>query len=195
MRERKGADMIFRQAKTADLDAVMAVIEDGRTTLANLGLDQWQGSEPSRETIASDISNGFSYLVADDADETVLATVCFWDCGEPDYDRVISGAWLTDSPNSQEAARGSGAPITYAALHRLASCAASRRKGVASFMIRSCFDLACKKGLASVRADTHAGNVPMQRTFEKLGMTRCCEVLISNPTEATKLRIGYEMAL
>lgn len=187
--------MIFRQARAADLDAVMAVIEDGRSALADLGLDQWQGSEPSRKTLVSDIANGCNYLVADDADETVLATVCFWDCGEPDYDRVVSGAWLTDSPNSPEAARKSGAPITYVALHRLASSAASRRKGVASFMIRSCFDLARKRGLASVRADTHAGNIPMQRTFEKLGMTRCCEVHITNPTEATKLRIGYEIAL
>lgn len=187
--------MIFRQAQSADLDAVMAVIEDGRSALANLGLDQWQGSEPSRKTLASDIADGCSYLVADDADETVLATVCFWDCGEPDYDRVISGAWLAPSPNSQKAACASGAPITYAALHRLASSAASRRRGVASFMIRSCFSLAREKGLASVRADTHAGNVPMQRTFEKLGMTRCCEVRITNPTEATKLRIGYEIVL
>lgn len=187
--------MIFRQANAADLDAVMAVIEDGRASLANLGLDQWQGAEPSRDTIASDIARGLSYLVSDDADETVLATVCFWDCGEPDYDRLSSGAWLTESPNSQEAARALNVPITYAALHRLASSAASRRKGVASFMIRSCFDLTREKGLVSVRADTHAGNIPMQRTFEKLGMSRCCEVQITNPTEATKLRIGYEIVL
>lgn len=187
--------MIFRQATTADIDAVMAVIEDGRMALANLGLDQWQGAEPSRETIASDIACGYSYLVANDADNTVLATVCFWDCGEPDYDRVVSGSWLTDSPNSLETALKSDAPITYVALHRLASSASSRRKGVASFMIRSCFDLARERGLESVRADTHAGNIPMQRTFEKLGMARCCEVHITNPTEATKLRVGYEIAL
>lgn len=187
--------MIFRQAQAADVDAVMGVIEDGRTALANLGLDQWQGAEPSRATVASDIAKGLSYLVADDADKQVLATVCFWDCGEPDYDRLISGAWLADLPNSQEAAQESGAPITYVALHRLATSSTARRKGVASFMIRSCFDLAREKGLVSVRADTHAGNIPMQRTFEKMGMTRCCEVQITNPTEATKLRIGYEVVL
>ena len=62
-------------------------------------------------------------------------------------------------------------------------------------MVKRCIDDALIRGFRSVRADTHEGNIPMQRTFEKLGMKRCCEIEISNPLEATKKRVGYEIVL
>ena len=50
-------------------------------------------------------------------------------------------------------------------------------------------------GMASVRVDTHAGNVPMQRLLVSLGFRHCCDVTISNDLEPTKLRLGYELVL
>lgn len=184
--------MEFRPATEQDFDAVMKIIENGRAALAELGIDQWQGGSPNEAMIREDIALGRSMVAVErDADGTehLMGTLAFV-CGDADYDRILAGAWLTDSANKPE----DGA-VTYAALHRVAVAANARRRGVASFMIAASCSLAAKRGLASVRADTHAGNIPMQTTFERAGMTRCCEIDLSTELEPTKHRIGYELVL
>ncbi len=199
--------MIFRQAIPEDFAAVMAIIEDGRATLAKLGIDQWQGGSPNASMIRSDIAAGYTMVAVAEGDNAqrvgastfhegeVVGTLAFVDTGEPDYDRVTCGSWLTTSPNSAEVAHATNQSVGYATLHRLAVSAKATRCGVASFMVRSAMTLAKTRGLASVRTDTHEGNGPMQRTFEKCGMKRCCEVELSNTLEPTKKRIGYEVLL
>ena len=197
--------MIFRQATLDDFDAVMAIIEDGRAALAKLGIDQWQGGSPNTQMIREDIARGCTMVAvlekqdcppdSTPAPGAIVGTLAFVDSGEPDYSRVTSGAWLTDSPNSPEEAEAAGSAPTYATLHRLATSAQATRRGVASFMIRASVGLARERGLRSVRADTHEGNGPMQHTFEKCGMARCCEIELSSPTEPTKKRIGFEVVL
>lgn len=125
----------------------------------------------------------------------IVGTLAFVDSGEPDYSRVTGGAWIVASPNSPEEAAVASAPVSYATLHRLAVSAQAKRRGVASFMVLASMNLARDRGLRSVRADTHEGNIPMQRTFEKCGMDRCCEIELSSLTEPTRKRIGYEVAL
>lgn len=187
--------MLFRPATEADFDAVWSVIEDGRASLAAQGLDQWQGGSPSQDMIRSDMANGFTYVAVDKKTGAILGTLAFMDQGEPDYERMIQGAWTIDLPVTLEAAKSAGDKVRYVALHRVAVSAAAARKGVATFMIQQSADMARERELKALRADTHAGNIPMQRTFEKCGMVRCCEVDISHPLEPTKRRIGYELAL
>ncbi len=203
--------MIFRQATARDFEAVMGIIEDGRAALARLGLDQWQGGSPTENMIRDDIAAGHTCVVEyAEADAlidrqndvcplvpgTVVGTVAFVGAGEPDYSRVTSGSWLIDLPNTPEEIVAAGrSQAEYVTLHRLATSAAATRRGVASFIIESCLDRARIRGFRSVRADTHEGNIPMQRAFEKCGMTRCCEIEISSQLEPTKKRIGYEIVL
>lgn len=208
--------MIFRQATMEDFDAVVSLTIQGRAALAAQGLDQWQGGNPTPEEIRADISAGYAMVaVVDESEEdaalfgpshvcegdvcymvpalpagTVVGTLAFVDTGEADYDRIMEGAWLEDLVN--DPAQGE---IQFVALHRIAVARAAARKGVASFMLRASEGLARQRGLRSVRADTHEGNIPMQHGFEKFGMTRCCVVDITNPLEPTKKRIGYEKVL
>lgn len=197
--------MIFRQATLDDFDTVMAIIEDGRAALAKLGIDQWQGGSPNARMVREDMAQGCTMVAVLEEQDcppdgafapgTIAGTLAFVDSGEPDYSRITSGAWLTGSPNSPEESQAARIAPTYATLHRLATSANATRRGVASFMVHASMDLARERGLKSVRADTHEGNEPMQHTFEKCGMTRCCEIELSSPTEPTKKRIGYEIVL
>lgn len=209
-----GAHMRIRQATLDDLDAVLGIIADGQAALAGLGIDQWQNGYPSHEMIEADIAGGHTWLaVADEAERpgaaddaldaadgqseaepptpgTILGTMAYYAQGEPDYDHVTEGAWLTDSAN--DVARG---PVTYAVLHRLAVSARARRRGVAHALLADGIERARAQGLASVRVDTHEGNIPMQRGFEACGFKRCCAIEISFSNEATNRRIGFERVL
>lgn len=200
--------MEIRQATVEDLDAVLGIIADGQAALAGLGIDQWQGGYPTREMIEEDVAGGHTWLaIADEVEATltasrdgsgiepiepgtILGTMAYYADGERDYDFVIEGGWLTESAN--DATRG---PVTYAVLHRLATSAKARRRGVGNALLTDGIERARAQGLASVRVDTHEGNIPMQRGFEKCGFKRCCVIEISFSNEPTNRRVGFELVL
>ena len=181
--------MKIRNATIDDLPALIDVTDQARRALATLGIDQWQGGNPTPQDLANDVEHGWAYLVLDD-DGTVLGSCAICDGGEPDYDRLTSGAWLTQSAN--DTAQG---PVRYLVVHRVAVADAATRKGVASAMLAQAASLAREAGLSGVRVDTHHGNLPMQRTLEKAGFIRCCELTITAQIEPTKERVGYELVL
>ncbi|MBR2835645.1 MAG: N-acetyltransferase [Coriobacteriales bacterium] len=185
------SDIMLRQAKPQDLDELIRVTDEARAALGALGIDQWQGGTPRKDTLINDISQGWTW-VAVDAREPAHVLGCMAVCGggEADYDNITSGAWLTSSPNTLKA----GVP-TYSCIHRVAVANEARRKGIASMMVEAAKHMSAQDGFMSVRVDTHAGNLPMQHVLEKAGFTRCCELLITLKEEPTKERIGYELIL
>lgn len=182
--------MLFRLATLQDFDAIVAITTAGREYLAAQGLDQWQGGNPSPERVRTDIEQRYDYLAIDEATQEPLGVVAFCGIAEADYANITSGAWLTDASNDPDRA-----PSSYVVLHRMAVASQAKRRGVASFLLQSCLDLARERRFASVRVDTHHGNLPMQRCFEKNGFTRCCDILITSDIEPTKERVGYEIVL
>lgn len=182
--------MLFRKAVASDHADIVRITSEGRAFLAEQGLDQWQGGNPTPECVAEDIANGYDYLAVDDKTGAPLGVVAVCGIGEPDYDNVRAGAWLTDSPNDPVPG-GS----TYLVLHRMAVAASARGRGVASFMLGQALGMARERGFASVRVDTHENNRPMQGAFIKHGFVRCCEIEITSPIEPNKKRIGFEVLL
>lgn len=182
--------MEFRAARPEELDEIFDIILEGKRALAAQGLDQWQGGNPTRAAIAGNIAEGFTHVAVDTETGAILGTVAICDNGEADYDLVREGAWLTESPNTP----GNG-PVRYIVLHRLAVAAGAKRRGVATFILERSLEIARERGFASVRVDTHEGNLPMQGAFLKCGMERCCVIEITNPLEITKKRIGFEIVL
>lgn len=206
--------MLFRPATEMEFDDVMDIIEEGRAALKHLGIDQWQGGSPNEDLIRTDIVTGRTMVAVQDG--ALLGTLAFFDTIEPDYARVISGRWLSDelaariavpssvtnagieadSPGSDGAMpTATFGPCTYATLHRVAVAAGTARRGVGTFMIQSSIELAALMGLKSVRADTHEGNIPMQRMLEHCGLRHCCDITITQPAEQTPRRLGYEIVL
>ena len=176
--------MHFRSAERADLDAIMGVLADGRAHLAALGVDQWQRGYPQRRLIERDIAQGCSYVVERDGRVAACAMVGF--CGEPLYDRIDEGAWLTDSTSVD---------ARYAVVHRVCVAADCRGRGVAGFLMSSIEELARERGFESVRIETHPGNAPMRRLLERCGYAACGYTLIEHAEGGTPRRIAYEKLL
>lgn len=183
------AALRFRPATADDHAAIVAITTEGREFLAAQGLDQWQGGNPSPERVAEDIACGYSYLAVDAGTGVPLGSVALCGVAEADYANVRAGAWLTDAPDDP------ALPSPYLVLHRMAVASAARGRGVATFMLGRSVEEARRRGFASVRVDTHEGNLPMQGAFLKVGFVRCCEIEITSPIEPTKKRIGFELVL
>lgn len=196
--------MQFRRASVNELEAVMAIIEDGRASLGRLGIDQWQNGSPNASMVRADMA-AESTMVAEQ-DGQLLGTLAFVTTGEADYAHPTAGSWLSeqlDEPRKCAADTGSAtdlpselaAACDYVTLHRVAVAANATGHGVASFMMQKSIELAKAKGFHSVRVDTHEGNTPMQRMLEKNGFAYCCDIELSSPSELTKKRLGYELLL
>ena len=70
-----------------------------------------------------------------------------------------------------------------------------RGSGVARQMFALAEDLSLGWGKASLRIDTHPGNLPMQRLLGKCGFSRCGSVRLVSGPEAGYERIGFEKVL
>src|SRR5699024_4254120 len=72
------------------------------------------------------------------------------------------------------------------------TAAESRGRGAAVFAMAGAEGLARERGAASVRVDTHPGNVPMQRLLGRCGYVRCGIILIGHAEGATPERVAFE---
>lgn len=176
--------MEFRKACACDLGRIMEIVEDGRAALASLGIDQWQGGYPDQAVFEEDIAHGESY-VAEEAG-AVAAIMMSSFRGEPIYDRIDHGAWLTDSSSENP---------NYGVVHRVAVGRDFRGQGAASFLIGCAEELARRQQLASVRIDTHPGNAPMRKMLAKLGYAECGIVYVSYAGDGVPERIAFEKVL
>lgn len=177
--------MQLRATTEADLDAILAIIEDGRASLDALGIDQWQNGYPTVEVLQEDIQQKHGYIALDDDGKPVgIISAIFG--GERQYDTIHNGSWLTESMSHEP---------RYCAIHRVAVAKDASGKGVASFMMQAIEDIARKQNVESVRIDTHEGNTPMRKLITKCGYTECGIVYVIDRHETTRARVAYEKLL
>jgi ribosomal protein S18 acetylase RimI-like enzyme len=172
----KELSMNIRQATKKDLISLMPIFEEARRTIAALGINQWQEGYPNKTVISEDIAIGRSYC-AENEEGKVCASFALLDDGEPTYDVITNGAWQTGD-------RKTG----YLAIHRVAIAVASRGQGIAPAMLTFAQDYAKKRGLTSLRIDTHEGNIVMRRMLEKNGFSLCGVIFLQNGDP----RVAYE---
>lgn len=170
--------MNIRQARPADLERLMEIFDEARYTISLLGIDQWQDGYPSRSVIEQDIELGQSYCI--DADDKLCGTMVLILDGEPTYDRIYDGEWLTGSNTKN-----------YLAIHRVAISVDCRGKGISTKMIQDASNFARRFGKTSLRIDTHHGNVVMRRMLEKNGFQYCGVIYL----ESGASRVAYEKIL
>ena len=167
--------MEIRRTRKEDIDAIMPIFDEARTTIATLGIDQWQNGYPSRAVIEADAQKSQSYCVATDGE--IAGTFALIDDGEPTYDEIFEGKWLTGNGKEH-----------YFAIHRVAISVKSRGSGVSAEIIDFCTAMARKAGKISLRIDTHRGNVVMRRMLEKNGFIYCGIIYLADGDE----RVAYE---
>ena len=167
--------MHFRQAITADLAEIMRIIEQARQTMRELGTDQWQYGYPNQTVLAADISAG--QCVVAENDGIILGLMVLKPGPENGYDQITAPGWLSEGE--------------YIVVHRLAVCQTGRQQGVARDLVRYAEEQARREKRASVRIDTHRGNLPMQRFLEKNGYV-CCGLVDIGPGSGDTIRMAYE---
>ena len=166
----------IRQATKNDIDRIMIILGEARQKMGQLGIDQWQYGYPSRDSVREDVALGMSYAIREDDDGEIVGTFFVEDRGEPTYDKIYDGEWLT----------GDGAE--YIAVHRVAVCNAKRGSGIANEIFVFAAQKCREKGVRSIRIDTHRGNLPMRKFLDKNGFIQCGIIYLGTGEE----RIAYE---
>ena len=167
--------MVYRQATRKEIDRVMQILLDARTRIGRLGIDQWQYCYPTRDIVLDDYDKGRLYVAVDEND--VICAVCsVITDGEPTYDKIYDGAWLSGVAK-------------YIAVHRFAVAPDVLRRGVASGVVDFAVAFAKQNGFVGVRIDTHEDNIVMQHVLEKLGFKHCGTIYLENGDP----RLAYEL--
>ena len=165
--------MEIRKSICRDTGALMALFEEARGTIAQLGIDQWQDGYPSLQVVDEDIALERSYAVI--IDGQLCGTFVLIEDGEPTYDKIYEGAWQTEAQHQD-----------YVAIHRVAVSVAVRGKGISTSIVS--YAHARALGRTSLRIDTHKGNVVMRRMLEKHGFRYCGVIYLENGNP----RVAYE---
>lgn len=147
----------IRQANETDIPDMLRIWEEGRRALAAAGVDQWADGYPGEREAREDVASGWAYLVTVSRQPAAVAAIK--PTADVDYENIEEGAWLSGRP--------------YCAVHRIATVAAMKRQGLASYIMAYAAQIARDHGLASLRIDTHTDNLVMQRFLESNGFRRC----------------------
>ena len=174
----------MRRAVAAEAERVMDIIEDGRRSIAALGIAQWQFGYPDLATIERDIAHGFCY-VAEDVAGVLVGTLAICRGVDPEYVQAPV-SWLTSDTACGD--------VPYVAIHRCATSLRAQKRGVMGFMFRATADLARAWGYQSIRIDTHPGNVAMRGFLTKQGFSEIGPFELATKTngETDLIRIAYE---
>lgn len=165
----------IRKTTENDLYRILPIFDDARGTIAQLGIDQWQNGYPNRAVVLSDIERSQSYCILVDGE--ICGTFALITDGEPTYDEIFDGKWLTGDRRGH-----------YYAIHRVAISVKHRGKGISTEIISFCAEKARAAGKISLRIDTHKGNVIMRKMLEKHGFSHCGTIYLESGDE----RVAYE---
>lgn len=166
-------------AKIEDLQDLVKMTDQAKIRLKDMGIDQWQKGVPNADTWTDAINENHVYVLkADDGD--IMGAFCFALGIDASYDE-IDGAWLT------------GEEANYVAVHRFCVSENHLRKGVAHDLLVNIKRLAKEHELDSIRIDTHEKNIPMQKTINKAGFTKCGITTIKEGADYGAPRISYEL--
>ncbi len=146
----------LRPAAAADVPAVMDIIAQAKAFLRAQGIDQWQTGYPESADILGDIERKRGFCI--DLCGEIVGYLCLDFAGEPTYD-AIEGAWLSDQP--------------YGVIHRCTIAERHRGKGLSKAMFNLCAEECLRRGVGSLRIDTHPDNRIMQHTLPLCGFAYC----------------------
>ena len=85
----------YRTAQTADLPAMMKMVEEAKEGFRARNIDQWQKGEPNEQGLTEGIEKSVVHVLEENGE--VLGMITVVPGPEADY-AVIDGAWLNDEP-------------------------------------------------------------------------------------------------
>lgn len=180
---------MVRKAVNTDIETLMPIFEAAKKALGSRGIDQWQDGYPDRDAIARDIKKQDGYVVDRDGKIMAYAAVSF--DGEPTYEVIEDGQWLTENGYRHEDGADHFTDAGYAVIHRIVSAPDIKRCGAATRLLGHAEALCRKRGVRSIRIDTHSDNVIMQQWLQKNNFTYCGRITLIDGSP----RIAYEKIL
>ncbi len=167
--------MELRKTTEKDISSVMEIIRAAQRYFRKADIYQWVNNYPNEEIIMEDIRKGYSYVLLQN--EKVVATAAVAFDGEPTYEKIYQGQWLTHEK--------------YAVIHRIAVAEDLKGQGVALEVMKKVEGLCQERQVKSIKIDTHEDNKSMQRFLEKSGFIYCGIIYL----ESGSKRIAFEKIL
>jgi GNAT superfamily N-acetyltransferase len=138
---------ILRKASLDDLDAILDIRHQASKRLKEDGVDQWQGSEPSKETFINDIMHQEAYVMIDQGKIISIASLC--SAKEMAYEKLIDLS------------------IDAITVHRIAVHQEYLRKGLTQTWFKF-FEIVAKNNQRTrIYIDTHPDNQRMLSLLKK----------------------------
>lgn len=146
-----GNDIIFRKAKTEDLDELADVYSAVVRNMNENGIFQWNSEYPNREVMQDDISKGQLYV------------------GEVNGKIVSAYSLNKMSDDTNHVAKWTRPEIDFRIIHRLCVDPRIQSRGFATRTIRHIEADLLANGIMAIRLDTVSQNVPAVNLYKKLG--------------------------
>lgn len=165
----------LRHTKLEDVERVMEMIKQAQQYFKENGIDQWQNGYPNAQVIENDIQNGHSFILL--KNDVIVGTIAISFEGEVTYNKIFEGDWKTNDE--------------YAVIHRVAVDTDLKGVGLSSEMIKQTELMCNKKGVRSIKVDTHEDNRAMQRSLIKNGFEYCGVIYLADGSK----RVAFEKCL
>ncbi len=169
--------MEIKRADFENLNDLKVILEQARIRLGCLGIDQWQNGYPDADTLAEDIRLRRCRLAR--SESGIAGFYVLSRSPETGYDQVDGTGWLTEDSE-------------YLVIHRLAVSDQAVGSGVAKRMMQDAARQAGVLSIRSLRADTHRGNLPMQRLLVREGFAYCGLIDLGPDCLGDPIRMAYE---
>lgn len=167
----------MRKAEEKDLKKIMEVIEDGKISLREDGIDQWQNGLPKIDDIRENVESGqgYVYLIEDE----VVAFAFIKEAYEKDYEPIEKSFTKHED---------------FFTIHRLSIDRNFKNRGIAKSFFAEIIDFAKVRGLSSVRIDTHRDNFKVKSLIGKFGFVEIGPCFVDDGKGRSE-RIAYELVL
>lgn len=161
----------YRKAQRSDYEAIVTILTQAISFLAEQGVDQWQNGTVFVDTIAKAIEQPQSYVWEEN--QQVIAFVLL-ENEDPFYEQLTSGQWCYFGP--------------FFAIHRVMIHAAYRGKGLMKKIFNDIKQIAQENEITILRIDTHQDNKAMQAAIKSAGFTYCGTTIVGDGN----LRLVFE---
>jgi GNAT superfamily N-acetyltransferase len=141
----------IRTASPDDLPHLRRLVADCVTALRAAGIDQWDETNPSDETIRADVAAGAVEVLYDDAELVACMTL----------DHAVDPLWMNWNWSAE------GEPAV--SLHRLMVHPARRGRGLAKLLLQHAEVVARGRGARSIRLDCLLQNTDAVAFYHHLG--------------------------
>lgn len=148
---------MIRQATSADLPELLALVRRVIPAMRAAGNLQWNDSYPNAEVFGRDLERMQLWIA--ELDGSIAGVAALTTDQEPEYAQV---GWDIHE--------------TALVVHRLAVDPAAQGRGIASALMQQAERVATERGIAVLRVDTNTRNEATQRLFPKLGYTLSGEI-------------------